>query len=367
VAAELSRGLVLPPRPARAAPARRARRRVDGADRRRRRGRTAARDRRRQHGRRAAREGAQDRDLHADDGAAVGRRRDARPHVRRDPVREDLGRRRARREALDLRVGPPLPRGLHRAAEQAVPGLPRRAVVPRAAAARAGDGEEVRDGHDAGGEEGGGGAHPAVRRERRLPLRDVRRHRIAGPGRRGARRRHGRSAGGRLAARRGRRPEDAVGARLRVPRRASRVAVPERAERRRRPPGERAGPPPAVGQLHALRLLGQVRSGRDHAGAGPPHGDQRLLRCHHLLHEAHAQAGGDGARERGGRRLGEVPARRLRQGRLDLPRRARPRGPAARDRQRADRPGAAPELAGLPADPQQRALPGREEEAAQDL
>ena len=68
-----------------------------------------------------------------------------------------------------------------------------------------------------------------------------------------------------------------------------------------------------------------------------------------------------------GRAVGEVHPRRLRQGNLDVPRRARSRGSAARDRQSADGSVAASELAGLSADPEQRPLPGGEEEAAEDV
>ena len=68
-----------------------------------------------------------------------------------------------------------------------------------------------------------------------------------------------------------------------------------------------------------------------------------------------------------GRALGQVHPRRAGAGHLDLLRRPRPRGPAAPDRRRAHRPLAAPAFAGLPADPQQRALPGGEEEGTEDL
>ncbi len=79
------------------------------------------------------------------------------------------------------------------------------------------------------------------------------------------------------------------------------------------------------------------------------------------------QAGRDGARVRGGRAVGEVHPRRLRKGLVDVPRWPRSGRPAAQHRQRADGSGAAPELAGLPADPEQRPVPGREEETAQDV
>ena len=63
----------------------------------------------------------------------------------------------------------------------------------------------------------------------------------------------------------------------------------------------------------------------------------------------------------------EVPARQLRQGHLHLLRRPRPRGLPARGWRSADRPRAPQELAGLPADPEQRPLPGGGEEGTEDV
>ena len=79
-----------------------------------------------------------------------------------------------------------LPRGLHRAAQQAVPRLPRRAVVRRAARAKSRCGEAPRVRDDSRAQEGRGGADPAIRRGRRVPVRDVRRDRDAGARDRGA-------------------------------------------------------------------------------------------------------------------------------------------------------------------------------------
>jgi hypothetical protein len=122
-----------------------------------------------------------------------------------------------------------------------------------------------------------------------------------------------------------------------------------------------------LGTFTPVRLLGQVRPRGHHARAGASHGDQRLLRRDHVVHPPRAQAGGDGARARGGGAVGEVHPRLARAGIVDLPRRARSRGPAAQHRRAADGPGAAPQLARVSPDPEQRALPGRQEEAAQDV
>ena len=85
------------------------------------------------------------------------------------------------------------------------------------------------------------------------------------------------------------------------------------------------------------------------------------------LHPEDAQAQRHGAGRGAGRALGQVHPRRARAGHLDLLRRARSGRPAAPDRRRADRSVAASALAGIPADPEQRALPGGQEERAQDL
>jgi hypothetical protein len=78
-------------------------------------------------------------------------------------------------------------------------------------------------------QEGGGRARAAVRRARRVPVRDVRRHRVARPRGGGAGRRLRRAARRRHAGRPGRRRAPPVAAQLRLPRRATRAAVHQRA------------------------------------------------------------------------------------------------------------------------------------------
>ena len=226
-------------------------------------GQIRARDRGEQHGRGAAREGAEDRGLHAARRAAVGRRRDARAQVRGHRVHADLRRRGRARRPVEVRLAAPAPRGLHRAAQQVLPELPRRALVHRPAA-----------------EEHGGGASgsasrniPALKKDVAEKIREfVERGgflfamcgatetlelAIAGAERRHRAELHRRHADGPR-----RRREDGLEAHVRVPRRAPRaVAVRELDERHRRAPGERAGPPPAARHVHAVRLLGEVRSG----------------------------------------------------------------------------------------------------------
>ena len=85
----------------------------------------------RQHGRGAAGEGAQGRGLRAAQRAAVGRRRHDGAQVRRDRVREDLGRRGASAASSRLRLAAPAPRGLHRPVLQVLPQLRRRALAGR--------------------------------------------------------------------------------------------------------------------------------------------------------------------------------------------------------------------------------------------
>ena len=107
----------------------RARRHVR-ADRRRRRGRDPRRDRRQQHGVGRAREGAEGRRLHPAQHAAVGRRGDAGARVRRHPLHQGVGRGGAERRALEVRLAPPPPRGLHRPARQVLRRLPQLPLVP---------------------------------------------------------------------------------------------------------------------------------------------------------------------------------------------------------------------------------------------
>ena len=64
---------------------------------------------------------------------------------------------------------------------------------------------------------------------------------------------------------------------------------------------------------------------------------------------------------------GQVHPRGARPGDVDVLRGARSRGPAAPDRRRADRSLPAPPFAGIPADPQQRAVSRGQEEGAEDL
>jgi hypothetical protein len=149
-------------------------------------------------------------------------------------------------------------------------------------------------------QEGGGGARAAVRRARRVPVRDVRRHRVAGPRGGGAGRRL-RRARPSTARRSTRTPTRASSGRAASPSgRATRAAVHQRAVRHRRAPGERARAPAAARHVPALRLLGQVRPGGDDARAGPPRRARRLLRRDHVVHEGDAQAGRDRARHGGG-------------------------------------------------------------------
>src|SRR5207247_9928697 len=63
----------------------------------------------------------------------------------------------------------------------------------------------------------------------------------------------------------------------------------------------------------------------------------------------------------------EVHQRQPWKGDVDVLRRPRSGGPAAPDRRSADRPVAASAFAGLPADPQQRALPGGQEARAENM
>ncbi|CAA9323899.1 MAG: hypothetical protein AVDCRST_MAG11-2132, partial [uncultured Gemmatimonadaceae bacterium] len=221
---------------------------------------------------------------------------------------------------------------------------------------------------DPAAEEGGRRAHARLRRARRLPVRDVRRDRDAGARDRGARRGHRRVVLRRHAGRRRRGRADELGARLRVPGRARGAgALHQLDERHRRAPGQRPGAPAAARLVLPLRVLGEVRPRGLDARAGPPLGDRRLLRGDDELQQGAAEARGDGVSFGGRRAVGEVHPRRLRQGVVDVPRGPRSRGRAARHREPAHRPRAARELARLPPDPQQRAVPGREEEAAEDL
>ena len=80
-----------------------------------------------------------------------------------------------------------------------------------------------------------------------------------------------------------------------------------------------------------------------------------------------AQAGDAHPGDRRRRAARQVRARYLRQGGLHVPRRPRPRGSAARSRRAADGSRPLSHLARLPADPQQRPVPVRAEEAAEDL
>jgi hypothetical protein len=106
---------------------------------------------------------------------------------------------------------------------------------------------------------------------------------------------------------------------------------------------------------------------RDDAGAESSRRHPRFLRPHDLVHPPHAQVERHGPRRRARRAVGQVHPRGAGAGDVDLLRRARPRGSATPDRRRADRPVAAPALTGLPSHPEQRPLPGGEEEGAQDL
>ena len=134
VAAELSRRLVPAARYAGAAAARRARRHHRSS-----RSTTArvaairAEIAGEQHGGGAAGEGAEDRGLHAAEGAAVGRRRDARAQVRRHRVHAIWDDEVVARRPDEVRLAAPAPRGLHRPAQQVLPRLSRRALVRRAA------------------------------------------------------------------------------------------------------------------------------------------------------------------------------------------------------------------------------------------
>ena len=268
--------------------------------------------------------------------AALGRRRDARAQVRRHRVHADLRRRGRARRPDEVRLAAPASRGLHRAAQQVLPRLPRRAVVRRAVANEPGDGEAARlrercprsrrtsrRGSGSSSSAADSCSRCAARRRRsssRSPARDVD---IAGSVRR-------RDADGRE-----RRREDGLEAGVRVPGRAPRaVAVRELDERHRRAPGQR-------------RRAGASRSGTftlfDFSAKFDPVASM-LVQNHRTVipdfygvttsfTKATLKPGVIGARVRGGRAVGEVHARRLRQGHVDVPRRPRSRGPAARDRQ----------------------------------
>ena len=168
------------------------------------------RDRRRQHGERAAGEGAEDRRLLAARRAAVGRRRHARAQVRRHRVHARLRRRGGARRPVEVRLAAPAPRGLHGPVQQVPSRLSRRALVPRARREEPGDGEAARLRHRAGAQEGRRREDPAVRRARRIPVRDVRRDGDARAGDRRPRRRHRRRVRRRHARGSERRREDAL-------------------------------------------------------------------------------------------------------------------------------------------------------------
>ena len=89
-----------------------------------------------EHGLGAAREGAEDRGVHGALFAAVGRRGDAGAQVRGHSVHADLGRRGRARRPREVRLGAPLPRGLHGTTQQVLHCVPR-CVVVRGAAANA--------------------------------------------------------------------------------------------------------------------------------------------------------------------------------------------------------------------------------------
>ena len=120
--------------------------------------------------------------------------------------------------------------------------------------------------------------------------------------------------------------------------------------------------------LHAVRVLGQVRSGADDADPGPRQRDQRLPGADDRLPPRCSRTSVDRAGGGGGHRRGQVH-----------PRQASARGTFTflgghdpEDYQHAvgDPPtdlDLHPNSPGLPADPEQRPVPGGEEEAAEDL
>ena len=122
-----------------------------------------------------------------------------------------------------------------------------------------------------------------------------------------------------------------------------------------------------LGSFRVVQLQRQDRPRGHDAGAEPPRDHPRFLRADDLVPEEPDQAGRDDPGRRAGRPVGQVSSWGAWAGYLDLLRRPRPRGSAAPDRRRADRPVAAPAFAGVPADPEQRAVPGGEEEGTQDV
>ena len=85
-----------------------------------------------------------------------------------------------------------------------------------------------------------------------------------------------------------------------------------------------------------------------------------------LVPEEPDQAGRDDPGRRAGRAVGQVSSWRARAGNLDVLRWPRSGGPATPDRRRPDRPVAPPPFAGVPTDPEQRAVSRGEEEGTQE-
>ena len=149
--------------------------------------------------------------------------------------------------------------------------LPRRAVVHRSAAEEHGGGEATRLREHAGAQEG--------RRRTRFASSSSAADscsRCAARRRRSSWRSPARTSTSRRASSTARRWIPTPTARwtgeahARVPRRAPRaVAVRELDERHRRPSGQRARATPAARHVHAVQLLGEVRSGAVDARAGP--------------------------------------------------------------------------------------------------
>ena len=274
-------------------------------------------------------------------------------------------------EAQGLRLAAPAPRGLHRTVLEVLPQLLRRALARRDGAT-ATSGWRGSSGYPqrAGAQAGGGPVDRGVRRERRLPLRHVHRHRDAGPGAR--ERRHvdiaasyadGTPMDPQAAG------EDELGAGAGVPGRPAGAEPDGRGVlRHRRTPGEfRSAAASRSGSYTLFNFSAKI----DPVATMLVQNHREVIPDFYGLTTSFTRKtlkpGITILAEEAGRALGQVHPRRPGQGHLDVLRRSRSRGSAAPDRRRADRPVAAPAFAGVSADPEQRAVPRREEEGAEDL